>query len=520
VPAHPPIVEHSAVVTHDDLRKHGAVIAPTGQGKTQLLLGLIEAEIHNQTPMIIVDSTGALMEKLEWLKSFDEDNRLIIIDPTDERPPAFNFFHMPEGISEARKTELFQYIFAAIERELTPKMQGAIPYLLRLMEKVSGANLLTLVDVLTEHIPKNGASKFQRHIDELDDTSRRYFNTIFNDRQEMSQTRSSIATRIMEVLGDKNFRAMFMSPGTKFDIVEAIDERKVVVVNTTQNALGDKGSSVFGRYIIALCRAAAFAREKIPEKDRHLALLIIDEASEYLDDKTERVLSQTRQFGLGMLFATQYLERIPKPVQSAMFGNVAILAASGLGRDDAAALAREMRCKPEDIMDLKPMNWLVHVRGNPLSRLTQQYGVIDNLRKMSHKEHAVYREFNRLCVGIEVQETSDEPDAPPETSTLDMPPVSDIDLVISISRRLETLLQDRGATGRGLHEKLDSIEAVLPPGVIHAARYVASNRNSIVHNDGAALEDRERFLRYAKSVEDHLKQQQTEPSDLPRDTEY
>ena len=87
------------------------------------------------------------------------------------------------------------------------------------------------------------------------------------------------------------------------------------------------------------------------------------------------------------------------------------------------------------------MNWLVHVKGGQLSRLTQQYGVIDSLRKMSSTEHSVYREFNRLRVGIPEQE----------------PPVDEAD-----------------ALG----------------------------------------------VRYAKSVEDHLKQQPAEPSGLPRDTEY
>jgi hypothetical protein len=60
--------------------------------------------------------------------------------------------------------------------------------------------------------------------------------------------------------------------------------------------------------------------------------------------------------------------------------------------------------------------------------------------------------------------------------------MSDIDDAIRNCRKFESLLKERfEAVGRGLHEKLDSIEGKLPPSVIKNLRYVATIRNKIVH---------------------------------------
>jgi hypothetical protein len=82
---------------------------------------------------------------------------------------------------------------------------------------------------------------------------------------------------------------------------------------------------------------------------------------------------------------------------------------------------------------------------------------------------------------------------------------SDIELAVTTARRLESLLEARfGASGRGLHEKLASVEASLPPEVLRDGRYVATMRNKVVHEDSFSLPDRDRFLRCAQAFEKAL----------------
>jgi hypothetical protein len=69
--------------------------------------------------------------------------------------------------------------------------------------------------------------------------------------------------------------------------------------------------------------------------------------------------------------------------------------------------------------------------------------------------------------------------------------VSDIETVVRMSRELEALLESRlGASGKGLHQKLNSVEDRLPNHIVKRARYVASVRNAVVHEQDATIRDR------------------------------
>jgi hypothetical protein len=56
-------------------------------------------------------------------------------------------------------------------------------------------------------------------------------------------------------------------------------------------------------------------------------------------------------------------------------------------------------------------------------------------------------------------------------------------VTVDITRKLETSLNRMGATGKGLHEKVTSIETRLPDALQRKLRYVASVRNNLSHND-------------------------------------
>ncbi|MCH7387744.1 excalibur calcium-binding domain-containing protein [Acinetobacter modestus] len=72
---------------------------------------------------------------------------------------------------------------------------------------------------------------------------------------------------------------------------------------------------------------------------------------------------------------------------------------------------------------------------------------------------------------------------------------SDIDIVVTQSKTLEALLEQKfGATGRGLHEKLSSIEYQLETGLVKNIRWIATMRNKVVH-ENFQLTNQNDFLR-------------------------
>ncbi len=55
--------------------------------------------------------------------------------------------------------------------------------------------------------------------------------------------------------------------------------------------------------------------------------------------------------------------------------------------------------------------------------------------------------------------------------------------VIKKTKKIETMLEKMGAEGRGLHEKVSSIEDLIEPNTVKSIRFVASIRNKLLHED-------------------------------------
>ena len=76
-----------------------------------------------------------------------------------------------------------------------------------------------------------------------------------------------------------------------------------------------------------------------------------------------------------------------------------------------------------------------------------------------------------------------------------------IDIAVRGSKRLEALLEARfGARGRGLHEKLSSVERRVPQELRRSIRWVATIRNKVVHEDGPSPASADDFARTVDQI--------------------
>jgi len=389
-------------------REHAAVFAPSGHGKTQLLQHLICQFLDEPDPpaLFVMDSQGDMLRKIERLEVFADrlKDRLVILDPEDMVPPALNFFQIGAASDsyDAQINELFSYLFTAIDSDLTAKQGTAVTYLLKLMRAVPCATIETLKDVMEEPVKGLEMSRYAEAIAGLDRITQDFFRNQFFEKSAMGATRQQVARRLYTILGNPKFVAMFAARENRFNARAAMDEKKIVLVNTSQRFLGQEASAVFGRFFIAQCLAAAYERGDIAEERRHLALLVIDEASEYFDAKTERILSQARKYGLGLLFATQYLDQMPSPVKAAMNANTAIKLAGPVSYNDAMMLAREMYTTGEFIRSMRAVDrrhteFAGHVRGLTATavKLTFPYGTLESQPRMDQQTWLALRAANR-----------------------------------------------------------------------------------------------------------------------------
>ena len=402
----PPTAEQPFLIPQKLLTEHAAIFAPSGHGKTQALQHLFCHFLYDYDHMSywIIDSQGDMLKTISQFDLFDPDDgplkdHIIIIDPEDPNPPALNLFHL--GGEDAMTDDLFMYIFTAIDNSLTPQQSTTVTFLLRLMRVIPGATINTLRQVLDDKSKTLATSPFAEHIRKLDDIAQAFFESHFFAQGPMQITRSSISRRLFALLANDTFRRMFAAPVNAFDPLQALQDKKIVLINTSQKSLGD-GSAVLGRFFIAQALSAAYRR---PEGRRDAALLIVDEASEYFDYKTERILSTARKFGLGMMAASQFLDQLDVEVKASIFGNTAIKMAGPVSHGDATKLAQEMYTDTDFIRSMKKHSggteFACYVRSvtNRAIKVNIPFGTAERHPKMPSEQYVKMRQANRLKYG-------------------------------------------------------------------------------------------------------------------------
>ena len=85
--------------------------------------------------------------------------------------------------------------------------------------------------------------------------------------------------------------------------------------------------------------------------------------------------------------------------------------------------------------------------------------------------------------------------------------MSDIDLAVKSSKKIESTLQRvLGAQGKGLHEKVSSVENSISTALVKRIRYIASIRNKLIHDESVKkISDRPAFKAAVKHVSKELK---------------
>lgn len=352
--------------------EHTHILGGTGHGKTQFLQSLIlkdvQKAIENKGSIVVIDGQGDLIRKITNLVYFDPSSvmsladKLVLIDPTDvEYPCCLNMFDFDherlQSYSPADRErifnatiDLYDYFFGALlGAELTQKQNVIFKYLSRLMFAIPDATIHTLLDVM-----ENGEA-FQPYIDTLDGTSQRFFRTQFFNKG-FADTKEQIARRLWGVLSNGTMERMFNNKRNKVDMFEAINDGKIVLINTSKDLLQSDGSAILGRFFIALLVQAALQRQTIPEHARRATFAYIDECHDYIDDKVEELLNQARKYKVGMVLAHQNLDQLSIEQRSTFAASTSIKFAGGLSAKDARTLAPDMRTSDDFLLSMKKKN--------------------------------------------------------------------------------------------------------------------------------------------------------------------
>jgi Type IV secretion-system coupling protein DNA-binding domain len=341
--------------------EHTHIVGGTGHGKTQLLQYLIMDDLHraldSDLSLVVIDPDGTLIKTISKTDYFGGNllgDRAIFIDPTDvDHPVGLNLFdvsHLKGADSRTRETienntiELFEYFFdALLGSELTGKQTTLFRYLGLLLMQIPGGNIHTLRELMED------GKRFKLYMDKLGGSAKTFFETRFF-APDLKATKTQVLSRLWGVLSNRSLDRVFSAKTNSINFDVALQSGKIIFVHTSKENLGEEGSHIFARMIVALLGQALIRRAAMPPDERNPTYIYIDEAEGVIDQTLVRLLAQARKYKGALTIAHQHLDQLQASARAGILANTSIKLAGGVSAKDANSLAPEFRSKSEFIL--------------------------------------------------------------------------------------------------------------------------------------------------------------------------
>jgi len=384
------------------------IVAGSGHGKTQTMQYFIAKDLEDvargDKSVVVIDSQGDLINTILKAKVLPPE-KIVLIDPEDIAfPVSLNLFSVGqdrlEGYDDLDRErlansiiELYDFVLGSLlSAGMTAKQSVVFRYVTRLMFHIPDATIHTLRELMEP----GGTDKYQQHINQLEGTPRRFFESEFNSK-EFANTKVQVLRRLYGVLENRTFERMFSNPQSKFDMFTELNQGKLILINTSKSLLKEQGTQIFGRFFIALIAQAAQERATLPDYDRLPAMVYIDEAQDYFDQNIGVILSQARKYKVGMVMAHQFLGQLSNGLQEAFEANTSIKLAGGVSARDARALAGQMAADPNLIQQQSKGTFATFVRGltERAVPISFPFFVLEKIPKTSQEEREAIRAYSR-----------------------------------------------------------------------------------------------------------------------------
>jgi hypothetical protein len=335
-----------AKIREEDRATHLYVIGATGTGKTKFLEFLIQQDIKKGNGFGVIDPHGDLIEDIKGFLAcrYEEvgdekelSERVILIDPTD---PDFTVTFNPlEKLTNVSIAEQAGELVTAFRKIWSDSWGPRMEDLMRNSLIALGEAELTLADLpyfLTERAFREDVLAKVSH-----PIAKQYFKRFdpLTDRTQLTYI-EPVMNKINAFLADQRIRQMFSSPKSSFNLREAIDQRKILLIKLDKGRLKDS-ADLLGSLLLAKIQIAAFSRSDIPQNKRTPFYLYIDEFQNFASESFIVVLSEARKYGLSLIMAHQTLAQISQELRSLILGNTGIQVYFRVNRQDAQLLAKE-----------------------------------------------------------------------------------------------------------------------------------------------------------------------------------
>lgn len=314
----PHVIERAARV------RHLAVFGPTGSGKSTVLQNLVlqDAAAPHRPGLLVVDVKDDLVLGIAARLPAEARERVLLFDPADRAfPPAFNPL---AGVPPEGRTLAAAELLAALKRLYTdawgPRLEHVLRAVLLTLLETPQATLLDIVRLLTDAAYRGWA------VGRLSNFSvrafwEREFAAIVGGRGSLANVESLLNK--LGVLSYPEVRNVLGQTRRGLDLRAALDAGQLVLAHLPQGALGEDAANFLAALLVARVQLAAQSRVALPAAHRRPFYVVADEFQNYETPAFDKLVTEGRAMGVGLVAACQFREQLPAHLRLALEHNCA-----------------------------------------------------------------------------------------------------------------------------------------------------------------------------------------------------
>ncbi|MBI1755138.1 type IV secretion system DNA-binding domain-containing protein [Candidatus Azambacteria bacterium] len=410
--------EKEVRISKEDRRRHLYIVGQTGTGKSVSLQNMIGQDIDNGEGVCLIDPHGDVAESVLARVPKHRADDVIVFNPADlERPMGLNMLEYDPAHPE-QKTFIINEMIGIFDKLYDLKSTGGpmfeqyVRYALLLVmdDPESGSTLLEVPRVFSDAVfRKMKLAKVQNPV----------VKNFWEKEAEKAGGEAALAnitpyitSKFNTFIANEFVRPIIAQQKSSINFREAMDGKKILLVNLAKGKIGEINSSLLGLIVVGKLLMAAFSRADLSEEQRTDFYLYIDEFQNFATDSISTILSEARKYRLSLTMAHQFIAQLKEPIKNAVFGNVGSMLAFRTGADDAKFLAGQFAPSfgENDIINLDNLNAYARLLVN--NQTVKPFNLAVSLPKEGNAEVArILKELSRLKYGkdrrqveLEIQE--------------------------------------------------------------------------------------------------------------------
>jgi len=295
----------------EDRFRHFYVIWQTGTGKSSIMQTMVRQDLANWEWICIIDPHGDLARDVLPFIPRERADDVVIFDPSDlSRPIWLNLLEAEtDEEKELVAMDALNIMIKLFGNEIFgPRIQDYFRNaVLTLMDYPQGWAITDLVRLFTdEEFQKDRVRNVKNPI------VKAWWETTYAKMwdREKAEIIPYFAAKFGQFTTNKMMRNIIGQVKSSFDILDIMQNKKILLVNLSKWRLWDINSKLLGMMLVSKIQMAAMRRDRIPKEERADFFLYIDEFQNYVTDSIESILSEARKYRLSLNIAHQYLGQL------------------------------------------------------------------------------------------------------------------------------------------------------------------------------------------------------------------